>query len=277
MVSFKLQYRMPQADKIRTDIRAACKSMSKPVFPFIRYTLPEHTPAAVLPENAGLLASSLRALGQVPGVFGIDMRRAIDDLISVTLFCEIYKQQQHHQYQKPEPLLLDAELEEYFNNEVLYIEYSLCTDRFTDENICRGDDQTIQGLVRLAMLLFHNTVFWGFYPLVGPFFSLPITTLEAALRRGMIAPTNNFQHVIPEIVVWVSFVGYCAARFVPASREFFLQTLVTAVHDYNNAALGQSQSGNRIDSFDAFHALLQRYFYVERCYLAEAQDVWRQI
>jgi hypothetical protein len=249
--------------------------MSKPIFPFIRYTLPEHTPAVVLPENAGFLASGLRALGQVPGVFGIDMRRAIDDLISVTLFCEIYKRQQHHQYQQPEQLLLDAELEEYFNNEVLYVEYSLCTDRFTDDNKSRGDDQTIQGIVRLAMLLFHNTIFWGFYPLVGPFFSLPITTLEAALREGI--ATENFQHT-PEVVVWVSFVGYCAARFVPGSREFFLRTLITTVYDYN-ATRGNSGSSSqrRIDSFDAFHALLQRYFYVERCYLAEAQDVWRQI
>ncbi|CRG90013.1 hypothetical protein PISL3812_07054 [Talaromyces islandicus] len=256
-----------------TDIRAACKSMSKPIFPFIRYTLPEHTPAVVLPENAGLLASNLRALGQVPGVFGIDIRRAIDDLTSVTLYCEIYKRQQRHHTHPPEPLLLDAELEEYFNNEVLYIEHSLCNDRFTDGNMPRSDDHTIQGIVRLAMLLFHNTVLWGFYPLVAPIFLQPILTLEAALRAGTAA--DNFQHA-PEIVAWTSFIGYCASRIVPASREFFLHTLVAAIHSARKSSSSTSAQ-RRIESFDAFHVLLQGYFYVDRCYLAEAQDVWQHI
>lgn len=236
--------------------------MTKPIFPFIRYTLPENAPAEVLPENAGLLASNLRVLGQT---FGVDMRRAIDDMVSVTLFCELYKQTSKTQKAKKPEMLLDAELEEYFNNEVLYIEYSLCNDRFTEEYVCRGDDHTIQGLVRLAMLLFHNTVFWGFYPLVGPFFALPITTLEAALQ-------NTAEK--GEVLIWASFVGYCAARFLPKSRQFFLHSLVTAVREYNTTV---TPGDAKIDSIDGFCALLQRHFYVERCYFEEAREVWQYL
>ncbi len=94
--------------------------MTKPLFPFIRYTMPSHTPPEVSVENAGKLASTLRLLARIPGVFGVEMRRTIDDLTSLTLA--------RRNLQTPTQTrcdLFDEEIEEYFNNEVLYTEYCL--------------------------------------------------------------------------------------------------------------------------------------------------------
>ncbi|KAH8700894.1 hypothetical protein BGW36DRAFT_291974 [Talaromyces proteolyticus] len=269
-----------------TDIRAACKKMSQPIFPFIRYTMPEHTPAILFPENAGPLASNLRALALVPGLFGIEMRRTIDDLTSLTIFCEIYKTHKPQPLSSAPPLLCEPDIEEYFNNEVLYIEYTLCNDRFTSfpthpTPVLRGDD-TIEGGVRLAMLLFHNTITWAWYPAVGPIFCAPIFALETGVRNGLAA--GNYESAHP-LLIWIGFIGYCAAKLIPPSRAFFLDVVISAIKTSNitnntlQIAGGMGvdtdyTQSERIDSFDSLEDLLQRYFYVPRCYRDEARELW---
>lgn len=268
--------------------------MSKPLLPFIRYTMPAHTPAEVLVENAGKLGSSLRAISRIPGIFGVDMCRTIDDLTSVILYSELFRAQSP----KHAPEIFDEELEEYFNNEVLYTEYCLLNDRWTpDGSSLRGDD-TLEGAVRLACLLFHNTTLWPFYPAIAPLFPIPIFTLQSALRNGIAA---GYYETMPEPLIWISFIGACAAKYMPPIRAFFIDELAAAIHRHysssftsppslwwsssspsSSPSLSSSPSSPsstplRIHSFDDFHNLLQGYLYVDRCYLAESKDIYSTI
>lgn len=224
--------------------------------------MPAHTPSDVLVENAGQLASSLRGISQIPGIFGVEMCRSIDDLTSLTLYAEIYKKQPQHAAS-----LFDEDIEEYFNNEVLYTEYCLLNDRWTPDGQLRGDD-TLEGAVRIASLLFHNTTIWPFYPAIAPLFPMPIFALEAALRNGLAAGRYE---VAQELLIWLLFIGACAGKYLPPCRSYFMNELAKAIpipmHDYN-------RMGFQLQTFADFRHLLQGYFYVDRCYLAEAREVW---
>jgi hypothetical protein len=104
------------------------------------------------------MASRLLSLAEIPGFFGDEMTKTFYDLLELTLYSELTKTNP-----KRASLLFDEEVEDYFNNEVLYVEYCLFNDRYTAAGQLKGDD-TIEGAVRLACLLFHNTAIWGFYP-----------------------------------------------------------------------------------------------------------------
>ncbi|KAE8550565.1 hypothetical protein EYB25_006793 [Talaromyces marneffei] len=276
------------------DIRSACKTMTKPFFPFIRYTMPSHTPPEVSVKNAGKLASALRLLDQIPGVFGVEMCRTIDDLTSLTLYAEIFKLQP-----KLAAILFDEEIEEYFNNEVLYTEYCLVNDRWittppssapninaspdTPIHRLRGDD-TIEGAVRLASLLFHNTTIWPFYPAIAPLFPLPIFCLETALRNGIAAGTYTF---LPDLLIWLLFIGATAGKYLPTARAWFMDELAKAVDAYNSTNINEFYINNNnnneykttsppqlLTTVDNFRDLLAGYFYVDRCYMADVSEIW---
>lgn len=274
--------------------------MTKPLFPFIRYTMPSHTPPEVSVENAGKLASTLRLLARIPGVFGVEMCRTIDDLTSLTLYAEIFKLQP-----KLAATLFDEEIEEYFNNEVLYTEYCLVNDRWisTPNNInnnnpspntpiitLRGDD-TIEGAVRLASLLFHNTTIWPFYPAIAPLFPLPIFCLETALRNGIAAGTYTY---LPDLLIWLLFIGASAGKYLPTTRAWFMTELSKAVDAYNSTITTttknndyyintninmtnneyESSPSQLLSSVDDLRDVLSGYFYVDRCYGLDVAEIW---
>lgn len=274
--------------------------MTKPLFPFIRYTMPSHTPPEVSVENAGKFASTLRLLARIPGVFGVEMCRTIDDLTSLTLYAEIFKLQP-----KLAARLFDEEIEEYFNNEVLYTEYCLVNDRWitmphnhSENNTSspdnpihrlRGDD-TIEGAVRLASLLFHNTTIWPFYPAIAPLFPLPIFCLETALRNGIAAGTYTY---LPDLLIWLLFIGASAGKYLPTTRAWFMSELSKAVDAYNTTTSSITtatrnndfyiNSNNEYDtgpsqpwltSVNDFRDVLSGYFYVDRCYAAGVSEIW---
>lgn len=275
--------------------------MTKPLFPFIRYTMPSHTPPEVSVENAGKLASTLRLLARIPGVFGVEMCRTIDDLTSLTLYAEIFKLQP-----KLAAILFDEEIEEYFNNEVLYTEYCLVNDRWistpppnninnpsnTPIHRLRGDD-TIEGAVRLASLLFHNTTIWPFYPAIAPLFPVPIFCLETALRNGIAAGTYTY---LPDLLIWLLFIGASAGKYLPTTRSWFMTELSKAVDAYNTTATTttknndfymntninnneyeyeyESSPSQLLSTVDDFRDVLSGYFYVDRCYGVDVAEIW---
>ncbi|OKL56599.1 hypothetical protein UA08_08174 [Talaromyces atroroseus] len=282
-----------------TDIRSACKTMSKPLFPFIRYTMPSHTPSEVLVSNAGKLGSSLLALNHShPGTLSSTMTDTINDLISVTLYAEIFKTNP-----KLAAVIFDEEIEDYFNNEVLYTEYSLLNDRYITPTILRdANDNTPEAATRIASLLFHNTALWPFYPSIAPVFPMPVFALQSSIASGLEAGYYHNDATAPattELLIWLLFVGACASKYLPPIRAFFMQELGVVLRRHcvscspassspstpsprsssssssspssSSSAAFSSSSGIR--TFDDFRDLLQGYLYVDRCYLVEARDV----
>jgi hypothetical protein len=276
--------------------------MSKPFFEFIRYPMPSHTPPEVLPSNAGALGSRLLALPHIlPGTFSSTTTHTITNLISATLYAEIFKTQP-----KLAALIFDEEIEEYFNNEVLYTEHCLCNDRWLTPTVPRGDDDTPQGATRLACLLFHNTALWPFYPAIAPVFPMPVFALQSSLVNGLEAGYyhDDSAPATTELLVWLLFVGTSASKYLPPIRAFFVHELVRAVKRLSyllststsasyspsmssrtspssstssprsSSSSSSTLSASGIHTFDDFHRLLQGYLYVDRCYLAEARDIY---
>ncbi|KAL1980369.1 hypothetical protein VTN96DRAFT_4240 [Rasamsonia emersonii] len=238
-----------------TDIRCACLGLSKPIFPFVRYSRPAHVSLPVLQEYGRNMASRLLSLTQIPGFFGNEMSKTINDLLELTLYSELVKTDP-----KRAVVLFDEEVEDYFNNEVLYVEYSLFNDRYTAAGQLKGDD-TIEGAVRLACLLFHNTAIWGFYPEMAAVLPQPVLALERALRSGIAAGQYE---LCQDLLIWLLFIGACSAKFLP-QRWYFVNELATAVR------------AQGLQTFDEFRSLLTEFFYVDRCYLSECRDVWTHI
>jgi hypothetical protein len=201
------------------------------------------------------MASRLLSLAEIPGFFGDEMTKTFYDLLELTLYSELTKTNP-----KRASLLFDEEVEDYFNNEVLYVEYCLFNDRYTAAGQLKGDD-TIEGAVRLACLLFHNTAIWGFYPEMAAVLPQPVLALERALRNGIAAGQYE---LCPELLIWLLFIGACSAKFL-LQRLYFLNELSTAVR------------AQELHTFEEFHSLLTGFFYVDRCYLTECRDVWTQM
>jgi hypothetical protein len=211
-------------------------------------------PSLVSPENGGKLASRLRALARIPAFFGEELCSTIDDLLELSLYAEIARLQPQRA-----ALLFDDQVEEYFNNEVLWVEYCIFRDRYTWNGL-RGDD-TIEGGVRLACLIFHNTAIWGFFPEMAAVLPQPVLALESSIRSGLAA--GLYRHH-PDLLIWLLFIGACSAKFL-RQRLFFMSELGTVV------------TAHGLQTFDEFHSLLGDFFYVDRCYLSECRDIWTHI
>ncbi|PWY91207.1 hypothetical protein BO70DRAFT_392855 [Aspergillus heteromorphus CBS 117.55] len=236
-----------------TDIRVACMAGSKPIFPFIRYARPSQL--TLIPPNEDLapIASRLIQLIEIPGMFGDAIPKTIYDLAELTWYCEWIKSSP--QYQD-----FDDETENYFNTEVISVEYSLHTDRFTATGGVK-DEATIEGCVRLACLLFHNTAIWGFYPDIAPVFPKPITTLRVALENTIL---SGYFQLCRDVLVWILFTGACSARLMP-ERGFFVSQLIPVVREEG------------IQTWQELRALLLGFFYVDRCYLVQLRELWDEI
>ncbi|PLB39089.1 uncharacterized protein BDW47DRAFT_116745 [Aspergillus candidus] len=237
-----------------TDIRVACMAFTRPIFPFIRYARPTHL--SVRPPSADLsnTAARLIALTEIPGIFGPALTQTIYDLGELTWWAE---------WIKSDPTYQDfgEETEDYFNTEVLYIEYALHTDRYTDTGASKGD-ASIEGCVRLASLLFHNSAIWDFYPQIAPVFPKPITGLQKAIETTI--PAGCF-HLCRDLLIWLLFMGACASRLMVRERAFFVAELAAAVQDQG------------LHSWQELRTLLLGFFYVDRTYLGPLREVWDEV
>ncbi|GFF48241.1 hypothetical protein IFM46972_08499 [Aspergillus udagawae] len=238
-----------------TDIRVACMAFTKPIFPFVRYARPSRLTLIPPSKDHARTASRLIQLIEIPGVFGDAMSKTIYDLTELIWYAEWIKGDPTSSQS------FDDETEDYFNTEVLYVEYALHTDRYTATGEAKGD-ATIEGCVRLACLLFHNTTIWEFYPQMGPVFSKPIIGLRVALETTI--PAGYF-NLCRELLIWVLFVGACSSRLLAREHTFFMTELTTAVRN----------QGFR--SWQELRELLLGYFYVDRCYLTPLRELWDEI
>ncbi|KAL6230418.1 hypothetical protein BDW75DRAFT_72968 [Aspergillus navahoensis] len=246
------------ADDVRfqiswTDIRVACMSLTKPIFPFVRYARPKNFTITPPTKELESTASSLMSLIQIPGVFGDAMSKIIYDLTDLVWYAEWVKG-------GPQEQDFDEETECYYNTEVLYVEYALHSDRYTSSGEVKGD-ATIEGCVRLACLLFHNTAIWDFYPQIAPVFPKPIIALQLALESTIRA---GCYHLCRGLLIWLLFVGACSTR-MPNQRAFFVNELASAVRLQG------------VQSWQELRAILFGYFYVDRCYLGPLRALWDEL
>lgn len=227
-------------------------ALSRPIFPFIRYARPLNYTLASPNKELESTASSLRTLGQVPGMLSNGMQEIINDLADLIWYAEWVKG-------APEQYF-DDDTEAYYNTEVLYVEYALHSDRYTLQGEVKGD-ASIEGCVRLACLIFHNTAIWDFYPQTAPVFPKPILALQSALESTIRA--GCYRHC-RELLIWLLFVGACSSS-IPSMRSFFVSELAVTVR----------LRGLR--SWQELRAILFKYFYVDRCYLVPLRALWNEL
>ncbi|KAL3475196.1 hypothetical protein BJX99DRAFT_230166 [Aspergillus californicus] len=246
------------ADDVRfqiswTDIRVACMSLTKPIFPFVRYARPKNFTITPPSKELEATASSLISLIQIPGIFNDVMSEVIYDLAGLVWYAEWIKG-------GPEDQEFGEETECYYNTEVLYVEYALHNDRYTSTGEVKGD-ATIEGCVRLACLLFHNSAIWDFYPQIAPVFPKPIIALQMALKSTIRA---GCYHLCRGLLIWLLFVGACSTR-IPDQHTFFVNELASAIRLQG------------VRSWQELRAILFDYFYVDRCYLGPLRALWDEL
>ncbi|KAJ5095827.1 hypothetical protein NUU61_005183 [Penicillium alfredii] len=237
-----------------TDIRVACMAHAKPIFPFVRDVRPAGL--SLLPPNddVALLATRMFPFIKIPGIFGAAMSQLIYDLLELTWYAEWIKGNTGHQQ-------FNEDTEEYFNTEVLYVEYSLHMDRYTATGQVKGD-ASIEGCCRLACLLFHNSAIWNFYPQIAPLLPKPILALRAALE--MTIPSGLFA-LCRDLLIWLLFVGAACSAALPQERAFFVAEL---------AAAARLQG---VGSWQETRTILMGFFYVDRVHLPMIRQIWKEV
>ena len=195
------------------------------------------------------------SLAEIPGFFGAVMCVTILDLKELVLYSESIKDE-------ASSIDYDEQMDEYFSNEIQYVEYSLMSDRYTAGGEPKSDNTT-EGCVRLALLIFHNTVIWHFYPMLAGKLKKPLSTLLVAVETTTAAGCYN---LCKDLLIWILFVGACACgASLPLERDFFISRLASVV---------QSQ---QIHSWQELRALLLEFFYVDRCYLVPLRTLWDEL
>ncbi|OQD87255.1 hypothetical protein PENANT_c006G05815 [Penicillium antarcticum] len=237
-----------------TDIRVACMAHAKPIFPFVRYTRPAHFSLIPPNDDVALLATRLFPLLKIPGIFGEAMPQITYDLLELSWYAEWIKGKTGYKE-------FNEETEDYFNTEVLYVEYMLHTDRYTPTGQVKGDN-SIEGCTRLACLLFHNSAIWSFYPMVAQLLPKPILALRAALAATI--PMGLFA-LCRDLLIWQLFMGAVCSATLPAERVFFVSELAAAVRLQG------------ISTWQEARALLLGFFYVDRVHLSMLRQVWDEV
>lgn len=236
---------------IRTDIRVACMAHAKPIFPFVRYTRPARFSLIPPNDDVALLSTRLFPLLKIPGIFGETMPQIVYDLLELSWYAEWIKGNTGYKE-------FNEETEDYFNTEVLHVEYQLHTDRYTATGQVKGDN-SIEGCTRLALLLFHNSAIWNFYPMVGQLLPKPIQALRTALEVTI--PSGLFA-LCRDLLLWQLFMGAACSLTLPSERAFFVSELA-------NAARLQG-----IHSWQEARSILLGFFYVDRIHLPMLRQVW---
>ncbi|OJK01310.1 hypothetical protein ASPACDRAFT_1866705 [Aspergillus aculeatus ATCC 16872] len=264
-----------------TDSRVACMSLTKPIFPPVRNPRPETHPIPPPTAHLARLGTALLQLSHCPGAtISPKLAEIIHDLVQLTWYAEAI-----HAAESDSPPLYDDDdepTEDYFNGEVLYVEYMLLSDRYTATGLAKDDDASIEGCVRLACLLFHNSTLWSFYPSMAGLFPQPIRALRVALEQ-LLDPARGASPIIPlpaaypNLLLWVLVMGACscssscssASANVSAAlapeRAFFVRTLARALH------------AHAVTSPDELRRRLGLFFYLDRCYLAELRGLWEEL
>ncbi|CAG7948036.1 unnamed protein product [Penicillium nalgiovense] len=233
-----------------TDIRVACMAHAKPIFPFVRYTRPARLSLIPPNDDVALLSTRLFPLLKIPGIFGEAMPQIVYDLLELSWYAEWIKGNTGYKE-------FNEETEDYFNTEVLHVEYQLHTDRYTETGQVKGDN-SIEGCTRLALLLFHNSAIWNFYPMIGQLLPKPIQALRTALEATI--PSGLFA-LCRDLLLWQLFLGAACSLTLPTERAFFVSELA-------NAARLQG-----VHSWQEARAILLGFFYVDRIHLPMLRQI----
>ncbi|KAJ5959883.1 uncharacterized protein N7479_007033 [Penicillium vulpinum] len=234
-----------------TDIRVACMAHAKPIFPFVRYVRPQRLSLIPPSDDVALLSTRLFPLLKIPGIFGEAMPQIVYDLLELSWYAEWIKGNSGYKE-------FNEETEDYFNTEVLHVEYQLHMDRYTATGQVKGDN-SIEGCTRLALLLFHNSAIWNFYPMIGQLLPKPIQALRTALQATI--PSGLFA-LCRDLLLWQLFMGAACSITLPSERAFFVSELA-------NAARLQG-----ISSWQEARAILLGFFYVDRIHLPMLRQIW---
>ncbi|KAJ5834522.1 hypothetical protein N7447_000548 [Penicillium robsamsonii] len=234
-----------------TDIRVACMAHAKPIFPFIRYTRPARFSLIPPNDDVALLSTRLFPLLKIPGIFGEAMPQIVYDLLELSWYAEWIKGNTGYKE-------FNEETEDYFNTEVLHVEYQLHTDRYTATGQEKGDN-SIEGCTRLALLLFHNSAIWNFYPMIGQLLPKPIQALRIALEATI--PSGLFA-LCRDLLIWQLFMGAACSLTLPSERAFFV------------AELGNAARLQGLQSWQEVRAILLGFFYVDRIHLPMLRQIW---
>ncbi|KAJ5341023.1 hypothetical protein N7541_010147 [Penicillium brevicompactum] len=234
-----------------TDIRVACMAHAKPIFPFVRYNRPVRLSIIPPTDDVALLSTRLFPLLKIPGIFGEAMPQIVYDLLELSWYAEWIKGNTGYKE-------FNEETEDYFNTEVLHVEYQLHSDRYTPTGQVKGDN-SIEGCTRLALLLFHNSAIWNFYPMIAQLLPKPILALRTALAATI--PTGLFA-LCRDLLFWMLFMGAACSATLPSERVFFVSELATAA---------QLQG---IASWQEARSILLGFFYVDRIHLPMLRQIW---
>ena len=227
---------------------------TKPIFPPVRNPRPSSIPIGSPTEYLAPLASRLFVLSQLTGALSPVMSETIFDLVQLTWYAECIKTSGHH--------VFDEQTEDYFNGEVLYVEYTLHNDRYMQNGEVKGD-ASIEGCVRLACLLFHNTTIWEFYPANAGIFPKPLVALRMALETAI--PSGYF-HLCPDVLIWILVMGACSCNSLMAhERSYFVMELAHVIRAHG------------IHSWQELRVLLMDFFYLDRTHLVPLRGLWDEI
>ncbi|KAJ5103261.1 hypothetical protein N7532_003790 [Penicillium argentinense] len=237
-----------------TDIRVACMAMTRPIFPFVRSTRPLGFSLVPPNDDVALLATRLLPLIKIPGIFSESFAKIIYDLLELSWYAEWIKGSMGYKE-------FNDETEDYFNFEVLYVEYSLHADRYTSTGHTKGDN-SIEGCCRLACLCFHNSAIWSFYPMIAPLLPKPILALRAALEATI--PSGVFA-LCRDLLIWLLFIGAACSQVMPSERTYFVTELATACRLHG------------VTSWQEARSILLGFFYADRVHLPMLRQIWQEV
>ncbi|KAJ5172006.1 hypothetical protein N7492_004599 [Penicillium capsulatum] len=236
-----------------TDVRVACMALARPIFTFVRSPRPIGLSLVPPNDEVALLATRFIPLIKIPGIFSDAFSTLIYDLLELCWYAEWIKGDSGFKD-------FDDETEDYFNFEVLYIEYSLHMDRYTPTGQVKGDN-SIEGCCRLACLCFHNSTIWTFYPKIGPLLPKPVLALRAALEATV--PTGLYS-LCRDLLIWILFMGAVCGQYLPAERTYFVSELSAATQLHG------------VSSWQELRSLLQGFFYADRVHLPILRQIWQE-
>ncbi|KAJ5574381.1 uncharacterized protein N7459_008808 [Penicillium hispanicum] len=237
-----------------TDIRVACMAMTKPIFAFVRSLRPAGFSLLPPTDDVALMATRLVPLMKIPGIFDDAFAQTIYDLLELSWYAEWIKGSTGYKE-------FDDDTEDYFNFEVLYVEYSLHAGRYTPIGQVKNE-HSIEGCCRLACLCFHNSAIWTFYPMLAPLLPKPILTLRAALEATI--PTGLFG-LCRDLLIWLLFMGAICSQAMPSERAYFVSELVDAARLHG------------VNSWQEARSILQGFFYTDRVHLPMLRQVWHEV
>ncbi|KAJ5492786.1 hypothetical protein N7539_001532 [Penicillium diatomitis] len=237
-----------------TDVRVACMAMTKPIFPFVHCARPQNLTLVPPNDDIAQCATRLLPLLNITGVFSETFSKTIYHFLELCWYAEWVKGGGTTKE-------FDEETENYFNVEVLSIEYSLHADRYTATGQIKGDN-SIEGCTRLACLCFHTMYMWGFYPLLAPLMPKPILALRAALEATI--PTGLFA-LCRDLLIWLLFIGAASSQVMPQERAYFVEELAKAAKLYN------------VHTWQECRTILLGFFYVDRVLLVILRQVWHEV